>query len=68
MINFKLVRELNENKWAEFVYNNPNRNIFQTLEMYEVYKNTKNYEPIFHAIIDEKKYILNESFFKFKLY
>ena len=41
-------------KWKEFIYNHPFGNIFQTLEMAKVYKNTKNYEPISLAAIDEK--------------
>jgi len=37
--------------WSEFVYNHPQGNIFQTLELAEVYKRTKNYEPIFSDLI-----------------
>jgi len=33
-------------RWGEFVYNHPKGNIFQTPEMAEVYRRTKNYEPI----------------------
>lgn len=40
-------------KWSEFVHNHPHGNIFQTPEMAEVYKRTKNYEPITLAAIDE---------------
>ena len=40
-------------QWSEFVYNHPHGNIFQTPEMAEVYKRTKNYEPITLAAIDE---------------
>ena len=40
--------------WSEFVYNHPRGNIFQTPEMAEVYKRTKNYEPITLAAIDTK--------------
>ncbi len=39
-------------QWSEFVYNHPHGNIFQTPEMAEVYKRTKNYEPITLAAID----------------
>jgi len=41
-------------QWGEFVYNHPHGNIFQTPEMAEVYKRTKNYEPITLAAIDTK--------------
>jgi len=40
--------------WSEFVYNHPHGNIFQTPEMAEVYKRTKNYEPVTLAAIDTK--------------
>jgi len=40
-------------KWSEFVYNYEHGNIFQTPEMAEVYKRTKNYEPISLAVIDD---------------
>ena len=40
-------------QWSEFVYNHPQGNIFQTPEMAEVYRRTKNYEPISLAAIDE---------------
>lgn len=49
---YKIVYELDRNKWSDFVYNHPNGNIFQTPEMFEVYKNTKCWEPIFLAVTD----------------
>jgi lipid II:glycine glycyltransferase (peptidoglycan interpeptide bridge formation enzyme) len=50
MNNYKITRELNKCQWSSFVYEHPNGNVFQTPEMYEVYENTKNYEPIFLAV------------------
>jgi len=41
-------------QWGEFVYEHPYGNIFQTPEMAEVYKRTKNYEPISLAVLDTK--------------
>ena len=41
-------------QWSEFVYNHPQGNIFQTPEMAEVYKRTKNYELISLAVLDTK--------------
>lgn len=38
-------------KWRKFVEQHPHGNIFQTPEMYEVYKNTKNYIPIILAAL-----------------
>ncbi len=50
--------EVDKQKWGEFVYNHPNGNVFQTPEMYEVYQNTKNYEPVFLAVLGENDEIL----------
>lgn len=44
-------------KWNIFVSNHPNGNIFQTPEMYEVCKKTKNYEPIFIAAIEDSEIV-----------
>ena len=49
---------IDKNKWSEFVFNHPNGNIFQTPEMYEVYQNTKNYEPVFLAVVNNRDEIL----------
>ena len=54
----KVVHDIDRQKWSDFVENHPNGNIFQTPEMYEVYKNTKNYEPVFLSVVDEKNEIL----------
>ena len=40
-------------QWSEFVYNHKHGNIFQAPEMAEVYKRTKNYEPITLAVVDD---------------
>ena len=45
-------------QWSEFVYNHPQGNIFQTPEMVDVYKRTKNYEPICLAVVDSSDEIL----------
>lgn len=41
-------------QWSEFVYNHPQGNVFQTPEMAEVYRRTKNYEPVTLAVVDTK--------------
>lgn len=47
--------EANELKgWGEFVYNHPQGNIFQTPEMAEVYRKTKNHLPVSLAVIDTR--------------
>jgi len=50
--------KIDTKQWSDFVYNHPNGNIFQTPEMYEVYQQTKNYEPVFLAILNEQEEIL----------
>ena len=45
-------------KWSKFVYEHPHGNIFQTPDMREVYEQTKNYEPITLATVDDDGEIL----------
>jgi serine/alanine adding enzyme len=44
---------IDRTEWSAFVYGHPKGNIFQTPEMYHVYKNTKNYTPVFIAIMED---------------
>jgi serine/alanine adding enzyme len=44
---------IDRSEWCDFVLNHPEGNIFQTPEMYDVYKSTKNYEPVFIAAIND---------------
>ena len=46
--------KIDKTKWSEFVYNHPHGNVFQTPEMYEVYQSTKNYEPVFLAVVNNR--------------
>ena len=41
----------NIDKWKAFVEKNPNGNVFQTYEMFEIYKNTVNYKPYVFAVL-----------------
>ena len=50
--NVKAMDSVNKEDWDKFVYEHPQGNIFQTSEMAEVYKRTKNYEPISLAVVD----------------
>jgi len=54
----RIVHELDRNKWADFVYNHPKGNIFQSGAMYDVYSNTEGYKPILVAALDEQGDIL----------
>lgn len=54
----RFIDNIDENEWSKFIYNHSKCNIFQTLEMYKVYENTKNYTPIFIGIIGSNGDIL----------
>lgn len=43
---------IDREKWENFVFNHPEGNIFQTCEMADIYRSTKNYEPISLAAIE----------------
>lgn len=49
-------------QWSEFVLNHPHGNIFQTLEMAEVYRRTKKYAPVTLAVVDTKPFFKKEIF------
>ena len=42
-------RDVNKNKWNDFVEQHPNGNIFQTPDIVHVYEKTKNYSP--HVVL-----------------
>ena len=54
----KTVDSIDKEEWDQFVYNHPHGNIFQTSDMAEVYRRTKNYEPICFAVVDSSDEIL----------
>jgi serine/alanine adding enzyme len=58
MTQYKIVHQVNQEKWTEFVKQHPNGNIFQTPQMYQIYKGTKNYTPLFLGVVDERDHIL----------
>jgi len=47
--------QVNKDEWNKFVYDNLKGNIFQTYEFYEIYKQTKNLEPVLIATKDDKE-------------
>ena len=51
------VEEVDKKDWGEFVYQHPKGNIFQTPEMYEVYKGTNNYEPELVCVLNGEQEI-----------
>jgi lipid II:glycine glycyltransferase (peptidoglycan interpeptide bridge formation enzyme) len=58
MDDLKVIQNPDKETWSEFVYNHPHSNIYQTPEMAEVYRGTKNYEPISLAVVDDTDKIL----------
>ena len=44
-------------KWSDYVYNHEHGNIFQTPEMFRVYKQTKNYEPKIIIAFEKEKIV-----------
>ncbi len=53
----RAVREIDRRKWLKFVLNHPRGNVFQSPEMFDRFRETNNYEPIFLAVINENKNI-----------
>lgn len=51
--------EISDKEWDQFVYDHPYGNIFQTSYIYNVYKRTKNYDPIVIFSVDEHTGNLN---------
>lgn len=50
----EIIESPDTKQWSEFVLNHPCGSIFQMPEMAEVYKRTKNYEPITLAVVDTR--------------
>jgi len=50
-----LIQRNTELEWDKFVYSHPKGNIFQTLALYRVYQETKNYFPIKVAVLNSKQ-------------
>ena len=51
------IEEINRLEWSNFVLNHPQGNIFQTPEMYDLYKVTNNYTPIVFVAIKDSKIV-----------
>lgn len=52
-ISLKITNRFKKELYGDFVHENPNTSIFQTLEMAEVYKRNKNCTPLILVAIDE---------------
>lgn len=51
---YRIVSEIECQQWSDFVLHHPRGNIFQTPEMFDVFKATKNNEPVLTAALDDK--------------
>ena len=50
----EITNSFDKQQWDKFVRNHPHGNIYQTTDMAEVYRQTKNYNPISLAAVDSK--------------
>lgn len=56
-MNYQIITDydsIDKNKWSEFVFSHPNGNIFQTPEMYQVFKSERHYESVVVACTDKE--------------
>ena len=54
-MNYKLVSDFNSidtNQWNRFIENHPKGNIFQTSIMFDVYRNSKKYDPLIIVVFN----------------
>ncbi|MDD3245957.1 MAG: peptidoglycan bridge formation glycyltransferase FemA/FemB family protein [Methanosarcina sp.] len=54
----EITESIDLEKWENFVSNHPEGNIFQTCAMADVYRSTKNYEPISLAAIEPESGVI----------
>jgi serine/alanine adding enzyme len=60
-VNYRIISDynlINIQKWIEFVENHKDGNVFQTPEMYRVYKSAEYYEPVIVVCVDEGNEII----------
>ncbi len=54
----KVVRELDEKRWGEFVTEHPHGNIFHTPEMFRVFARAEGFDPTLWAVVADSGRIL----------
>lgn len=57
MRDYRIINRIDRKQWSNFVLNHPQGNIFQTPEMFDVFDNTRNNEPVFFAVLDENQQV-----------
>ncbi|MFW6194546.1 MAG: lipid II:glycine glycyltransferase FemX [Halobacteriota archaeon] len=51
--NLSVIKNVDNRDWEAFIRGHPQGNIFQSPQFYEVHRQTKNYEPVVLAVMDE---------------
>lgn len=54
----RIEQNLDPSIWKVFLNNHPHNNIFQTVEMFEIYQKTNYYEPVIVTAVNEKNELL----------
>jgi len=54
----RLVRQLDEKQWRDFVTAHPHGNIFHSPEMYQVFSHVKGHKPDFWAVLSDNEQVL----------
>ena len=49
------ITKVNISDWDHFIESHPNGTVFQSYSMYELFRNTKNFKPVFIAAYEENK-------------
>jgi lipid II:glycine glycyltransferase (peptidoglycan interpeptide bridge formation enzyme) len=57
MKKYRITDEVDRKQWSDFILNHPEGNIFQTPELFDVFKATKNNTPQLIAVLNEKNCI-----------
>src|SRR6185369_8672646 len=55
---FRIVQSFDTDRWNQFVYQHAKGSIFHTSHMIEVFKGTRNHEPLFLAAVDNAGEVL----------
>ncbi|UCD18917.1 MAG: GNAT family N-acetyltransferase, partial [candidate division WOR-3 bacterium] len=54
----RVVQKIDRETWHDFIYNHPEGNVFQSPEMFDIYTNTTNFEPVLVAVVSRDGDIL----------
>jgi len=57
MKDYRIVTKIHHRQWSDFVLNHPHGNFFQSPGVFELFKGTDNYEPLFFVVLDETEKI-----------